>query len=140
MGRAQQRHGSGREQDHEEDVVRPFTVPGTGPGVGEQQCFIRAVGDSEEVHLMTVVAIEEGRFAETVNNGVPLLTGVRTTVEDTEGGSRVNLTSSLEGHLRDERAGRERVEFLLAQRAAWYVRRVKTLMESDVVDVDRFRP
>src|SRR4051794_35604857 len=57
----------------EEDVVRAFTVPGTGPGVGEQQCFIRSVGDREEVHIMTIVALEEGKYAETVNNGVPLL-------------------------------------------------------------------
>src|SRR3954451_10067934 len=26
----------------QEDIVRAFTVPGTGAGVGEQQCFIRS--------------------------------------------------------------------------------------------------
>lgn len=47
-----------------EDVVRAFTVPGTGPGVGEQQCFV-TVDDGREVHnLVTVVAEDPDRFAE----------------------------------------------------------------------------
>jgi hypothetical protein len=83
----------------EEDVVRAFTVPRTGPGVGEKQCFVRSVIGHEEVCMTTVVAMEEGKYCEAVNGGIPLLAGTRTSVEDVEGGSLITLTSCLEGTL-----------------------------------------
>jgi hypothetical protein len=76
-------------------VVRAFTVPGTGPGVGEQQCFITRVGGREVARLVTVVAVEEGVFADVVSDE-GLSQGGRFALEDASGGTRLIFGSWVE--------------------------------------------
>lgn len=110
------------------DVVRAFKVPGTGPGMGEQQCFIRCVDGRELPQLVTVVAVEEAVYAETVSSDdVPLRS--RFEVEAVDGGTRLVLTSIVEvaeGMPINLEATRE----AMSAGADAYVGRVKALLEA----------
>ncbi len=53
------------------EVFRAFTVPGTGPGVGEQQCFVAEVQGKEHISRITAVAYEPPAFAEAVTTTSP---------------------------------------------------------------------
>ncbi|GAA4119895.1 hypothetical protein GCM10022215_22900 [Nocardioides fonticola] len=73
----------------EPEVVRAFSVPGTGPGVGEQQIAIIGDGEHQEARLLTVVAEGEG-WAETLSDeGVR----IRSEVTPAGRGTRLALTA-----------------------------------------------
>jgi hypothetical protein len=109
-------------------VVRAFTVPGTGPGVGEQQCFVTRAGGREVARLVTVLAVEEGAFAE-VASGDGLPQGCRFAVEEVDGGTRLMFSSWVQvpqGAPVDVRA----TQAAMNEQAQFYVARVKVLLEA----------
>src|SRR4051794_35343843 len=53
-------------------TTRAFTVPGTGPGVGEEQCFVTLVDGKELVQRIKVIAEQPARFAEAVSIDSPV--------------------------------------------------------------------
>ena len=115
-----------------EDVIRAFTVPGTGPGVGEQQCTVSLVDGREAMSVLTVMAVEENHYAEVGNPDEPE-SGSRYEVQAAEGGTVYSATSWWdvpEGHPRKIYA---ECEGQLAAHLNKHVRRVKALLESGVL-------
>lgn len=113
-----------------EDVVRAFTVPGTGPGVGEQQCTIVRVNGRDVPSVLTVTAYEEGVYAETVSHTGDVTIYTRTEVAEHDGGTRLVLTSWLDADPSASAADVATTRQMLARHADNYVARVKVLLES----------
>lgn len=113
-----------------EDVVRAFTVPGTGPGVGEQQCTIMRENGRKVPSVVTVTAYEEGVCAETVSHSADVAIYTRTEVAEEDGGTRLVLTSWLDAHPGAHTKDLETTRQMLASHADTYVARVKVLLES----------
>jgi hypothetical protein len=109
-------------------VVRGFTVPGTGPGVGEEQCFIARHNGREVPRVVTVAAEEEPVSAEfTTADTTPQ--GTRLTLEDVPAGTRLTFASWLqvpEGAAVGVRA----TQAAMDEQAEFYVARVKALLEA----------
>lgn len=77
-----------------DDVDRAFTIPGTGGGVGEQQCFILSDGS---VSITEVVSEEAGRSAATKAIAPPGLDESQTyRLEPTAGGCSLTMGVTLE--------------------------------------------
>ncbi len=111
------------------DAVRAFTVPGTGPGVGEQQCFIRREGGREVPSLVTVTACQEAVFAETSHAIGSFPSGSRYDVQAVDGGTRLVLRTWVdvpEGTPVDGPA----TQAAMKEGAEAYVVRVKALLEA----------
>lgn len=110
------------------DTVRAFTVPGTGPGVGEQQCFIRREGGREVPSLVTVTGYEEAVFAEVDHSSPEARSGGRFEVEPVDGGTRLVMRTWVDvsdGLAVDGPA----TQAALAEGVERYVVRVKALLE-----------
>lgn len=76
------------------DVVRAFTVPRTGPGVGEQQCFVtRDSSGREATTYIEVVAYQDGVFAEYRGTDQPVESASRVEVEAVDGGTCLTMTT-----------------------------------------------
>jgi hypothetical protein len=110
-------------------TVRAFSVPGTGPGLGEEQCFVYDVDGSEQITKIRITAEAPADFVEAVMTNAEVPNGSRWEVAADGSGTR--LTASM---WMDLSAGvqREIIEAkrLAAQRAQEkYVRRVKQLLE-----------
>jgi hypothetical protein len=76
------------------EVERAFTVPGTGPGVGEQQCFVsRDPKGLEVVSFLEVTAVTDGVCAEYEHTAGPVPSGGRTAVEAVAEGTKLVLSS-----------------------------------------------
>lgn len=109
--------------------VRAFTVPGTGPGVGEQQCHVLLEDGREVPHLTTVVALEDGVWAETRSEDSPHPSGGRTEVAAVAGGTALTFTSWVEvpGALVIDRRA---TQAGLDAHGEQYLGRVKAILES----------
>lgn len=115
------------------DTVRAFTVPGTGPGAGEEQCFVTLANGQEHIGKIKVVAEEVGRFAEAVTTNSPVPQVSRWEVEAVEEGTRLTSQSVI-----DIPSGLTAAQLVENKQVgqAWqdtYVRRVKALLESGAV-------
>ncbi len=111
------------------DTVRAFTVPGTGPGVGEQQCFIRREAGRDVPSLVTVMACQEAVFAETAYASGDIPCGSRYEVEPVDVGTRLVLRTWVdvpEGMPVDGPA----TQAALKDGVEAYVGRVKALLEA----------
>lgn len=117
-----------------EDVVRAFIVPGTGPGVGEQQCFVMVEDGREVHHVVTVVAEEPNRFAE-VTGHRQVDYGTRYEVEPSALGALYTTTSWMDVSVEAPRKALQEVQRAMDKHAAKHVQRVKTLLESGLIPV-----
>ena len=109
------------------DIIRAFTVPGTGPGVGLQQCVVIHYHGKEVPRLTTVTAYEEGVFAETTTS-THWPSGGREELQDTAGGTLLSVRFWVEV----PGTSRINAEQLRAEQAAYakqHVARVKELLE-----------
>lgn len=81
-------------------AIRGFTVPGTGPGVGERQCTVALINGQEISIFLTIVHEIPPVLAETVSDGVHLPTGwsagSRFELSDAAGGTCYRMTSWLD--------------------------------------------
>lgn len=115
------------------DTIRAFTVPGTGPGVGEEQCFVSVVNGQEHIGKIKVTAEQPGGFAEAVTTNSQVPQTSRWEVEAVEGGTRLTALSvtDLPAGLTPEWLAEHREAAQQGQDS--YVRRVKALLESGSV-------
>jgi hypothetical protein len=108
-------------------TIRAYTVPGTGPGVGEQQCFVQRENGAEVSHVVTVTELGD-TYAVTQDRTRGLAGGNRYDVEPMDGGTRLALGVWLDvpyGVPVDEAA----VRAAMSSAADGYVARVKQLLE-----------
>lgn len=114
------------------DTLRAFTVPGTGPGVGEEQCFVTLADGAEHVGMIRVTDEQSAAFAEAVTTNSQVPQRSRWEVEQVEGGTKLVARSwtELPAGLTAAWLDDYRQKSQMAQER--YVRRVKTLLESGV--------
>lgn len=109
--------------------MRAFTVPGTGPGVGEQQCFVRRTTFGREVvQTLLVTAEVPEQFAETTMQGSRA--GSRFEVQATDGGTTYTVTTWCELAPGQHQRVYGRAEDELRHSVNEHVRGVKELLES----------
>lgn len=115
------------------DTVRGFTVPGTGSGVGEQQCFFTLVDGREVPHVLTITAVEPEVFAEAVSSSGGIPSGSRYELEPVDNGTRIVLRSWLDVPDGAAVDGDATLKAMSIQ-ADRYVARVKALLEGPPLD------
>lgn len=110
-------------------AVRAFTVPGTPSGVGEQQCFIEANGQTS---IIEVVAEAKGRWAK-ARTVFPKRNSFSSYMVVEEGGTAVFTYSSEE---ESPSLGASLVQARMASDARRYMQRVAETLDKRAAAVD----
>ena len=114
-------------------VVRAFTVPRTGPGVGEQQCFVtRDEAGRETTTYIEVTAYEPKVFAEYRATPQADDSAVRVAVEGMDAGTRLTMTNWCVIPRIDPGSARK-VRAELEARSRQYLERVHAILSAGFV-------
>lgn len=111
-------------------TIRSFSVPGTGPGVGEEQYFVKRARGQDVVHGIRVTAEEPGHFAEAVSTTGEPLQRLRWEVHQVEAGTQLTATAEVDLPAGLTHQWIADAEMALRSGQEQYVRRVQTILMS----------